>query len=108
MRRLFWLGIGAITGATGTVWAERKVKAQLDKLGPDHLVVTAGNKAKDVGRNVVDAVAEGRSAMREREVELRDSYDRPGRTVTPHRPPASPAPLRPSTGDWSRGRGRHR
>lgn len=75
MRRLFWLGVGAIAGATGTVWAERKVKARLDALQPDHLVVIAGNRARSVGRSVVDAVAEGRGAMRAREDELKGRFD---------------------------------
>ncbi len=89
MRRLFWLGVGAVAGASGTVWAERKVRSRLEQLGPEHMVVTAGNKARDVGRSVVDAVAEGRGAMREREAELRSSYDASGRAggarTAPHR-----------------------
>lgn len=71
MKRLFWLGVGAIAGATGTVWAERKVRARVDALSPDHLVVTAAERARSVGRSVLDAVADGRDAMREREAELR-------------------------------------
>jgi hypothetical protein len=71
MRRIFWMGVGAVAGASGTIWAERKVRSRLEALQPDHLVVTAGNRALSVGRTVVDAVAEGRGAMREREAELR-------------------------------------
>lgn len=87
MRRLFWLGVGAVAGASGTVWAERRVKARLDALAPDHLVVAAGNRARDAGRSavgtgrsVLDAVADGRAAMREREAELRGRYDGPDRS----------------------------
>ncbi len=87
MRRLFWLGVGAVAGASGTVWAERRVKARLEALQPDHLVVAAGNRALDAGRSaagtgrsMLDAVAEGRDAMREREAELRGRYDGPERT----------------------------
>ena len=108
MRRLFWLGVGAIAGASGTVWAERKVRTRLDQLAPDHLVVSAGNKARDVGRSVVDAVAEGRGAMRDREDELRRSYV-PGSAAPPPYPRVRPTPpTRPSTGNWSRGGSRHR
>lgn len=77
MKRLFWLGVGAVAGASGTVWAERKVRTQIEALQPDHLAVAAGNKAISVGRTVVDAVLDGRDAMREREFELRGRYDRP-------------------------------
>ena len=75
MRRLFWLGIGTVAGAAGTVWTERKVKERLDALAPDHAVRVAAEKAKGAGRTVVDAVAEGRSAMVEREQELRARRD---------------------------------
>lgn len=108
MRRLFWLGVGAVAGASGTIWAEHKVRARLDQLGPEHLVVTAGNRARGMGRTVVDAVAEGRGAMREREAELRRSYDPTARSATVHRTPGGSAPVRPSTGTWARGPGRHR
>jgi hypothetical protein len=108
MRRLFWLGVGAIAGASGTIWAEHKVRARLDQLGPDHLVVTAGNKARDVGRSVADAVSEGRGAMREREAELRTSYDPANRGGTVHRSVSGSAPTRPSTATWARGPERHR
>ena len=108
MRRLFWLGVGAVAGASGTIWAEHKVRSRLEQLGPEHLVVTAGNKARDVGRSVADAVAEGRGAMRDREAELRGAYDPAPRGATVHRAAPGPAPTRPSTGTWSRGAGRHR
>ena len=109
MRRLFWLGVGAVAGASGTVWAERKVRALLDQLGPQHLVVTAGNRARDVGRSVVDAVAEGRDVMREREAELRgDTSSAVDRADASHRSVRSARATRPSTGSWARGATRHR
>lgn len=108
MRRLFWLGVGAVAGASGTVWAERKVRSRLDQLAPDHLVVSAGNKARDVGRSVVDAVVEGRGAMREREDELRSAYRTGPTSAALHRPAPTASPTRPSTGTWSRGGPRHR
>ena len=75
MRRLFWLSIGTVAGAAGTVWTERKIKERLDALAPDHAMKLAADKAKDAGRNVVEAVTEGRSAMVEREQELRARRD---------------------------------
>jgi hypothetical protein len=83
MRRLFWLGVGAVAGASGTIWTERKVRRRLDALQPDHLVVQAGGRARDVGRSVLDAVAEGRGAMREREVQLRDRLELRGGDAPP-------------------------
>ena len=46
VRRLFWLGIGTIAGAAGTVWTERKVKERLDALAPEHAVKVAAEKAE--------------------------------------------------------------
>jgi hypothetical protein len=74
MRRLFWLSVGAAAGATGTIWTQRKVREQLDVLGPEHAVVVAGRAARGAGRRVLDAVGEGRSAMSAREVELRERF----------------------------------
>ena len=86
-KRLTWFGLGAAAGATGYVWAQQRVRRELDALGPDHIVVVAGNQArrvgKQVGRTVTGAVGEGRSAMRDREDELlarRDGHRWPGTT----------------------------
>jgi len=109
MRRLFWLGVGAVAGASGTVWAERKVRTRIEQLGPEHLAMAAGNRARDVGRSVIDAVVEGRDAMRERESELRrDSGISPRGGPTVHRSVGAPPTTRPSTGTWSRNAIRHR
>ena len=94
MRRLFWFGLGAATGASGTVWLERKVRARLEALQPDHLVVTAQDRARSVSRSVVDAVSEGRGVMRDRETQLRRRYDPLDPATTRARPtnwPATPA-----------------
>jgi hypothetical protein len=77
MRRIFWLSVGVVAGASGTIWAERKVRTQLDSLQPDHLVVMAQKRATSLGRQLLDAALEGRSAMQDREAELRDQYHSP-------------------------------
>ena len=85
-KRLTWFGIGAAAGASGYVWAQQRVRKELDALGPDHLVVIAAGQAgritKSAARTVAGAVVEGRSAMRDREDELlaqRDGRRRGGR-----------------------------
>jgi hypothetical protein len=86
------MGIGAAAGAAGTVWTQQQVRRRLDALGPDHLVVTAGNHARKVGRSVADAVTEGRTAMRDREDELKARRDGVTPTRTTHRSPSSTPP----------------
>lgn len=101
MRRLFWLGLGAVAGASGTVWAQQKVRRQVEALGPDHVAVIAGNAARRVGRHVADAVAEGRSTMREKELDLRRQLGQTrGRSSTAvHRTVPDHRPSRPSSWD---------
>jgi hypothetical protein len=84
MRRLFWLGVGAAAGASGTIWTQRRVKEQLDNLGPDAVVAVAGRGARALGRTLSAAVsegraamAEGRAAMAEREEELTRDFHAP-------------------------------
>lgn len=71
MRRLFWMGVGAAAGASGTVWVQRRVRQGIEELGAEQVVAVAGRGARSVGRTVVAAVAEGRVGMAEREMELR-------------------------------------
>lgn len=85
-KRLTWFGIGAAAGASGFVWAQQRVRKELDALGPDHLVVIAAGQAgritKGAAKTVAGAVVEGRSAMRDKEDELiaqRDTRRRGGR-----------------------------
>lgn len=69
-KRVIWFGIGAAAGTAGTVWTERKVRSQLDRVRPAAL-------ASSVQDAVRAAVAEGRSAARAREDELRSRYSGP-------------------------------
>ncbi|MCP4434943.1 MAG: hypothetical protein GY812_05485 [Actinomycetia bacterium] len=71
MKRLFWMGVGAAAGASGTVWAQRKVRSSIDELGAEQVVAAAGRGARAMGRSVRAAVSEGRAGMVEREIELK-------------------------------------
>lgn len=98
MKRVFWLGVGVVAGASGTVWAERKVKERLEALSPDNMAVAAGNRALAAGRSVIDAVADGRDAMRSREEELRGEYRRgTGDSVATHSAPTRGSARTPAT-----------
>ncbi len=69
-KRVIWFGVGAAAGTVGTVWAERKVRSQLDRARPQQL-------AESARVAVQNALAEGRAAARDREIELRDRYRLP-------------------------------
>lgn len=70
-KRTFWFTTGVATGAGGMVWANRRMKATLARYAPDRLGVDAAARVRQVGGDVRAAIAEGRTAMREREAELR-------------------------------------
>jgi hypothetical protein len=74
-KRTFWFGAGIAAGASGTVWAQRKVKEQLDRTTPGHLAGKALQGGRRVTETVRLAFEDGREAAAQREVELRDRYD---------------------------------
>jgi hypothetical protein len=95
VKRLAWFVVGAAAGVGGSVYAKRKVKATAERLSPRNIAGSALDTVKD-------AMREGRSAMRSKEVELRAVRDGHPATGTPPRPfkvvidvgPAEAAPLR--------------
>ena len=90
-KRVIWMGIGAAAGSAGTIWAERKVKTQIDRVSQSvadkatvqHVTGVARDRIVDVRDTVVAAVSEGRSAKQSAESEMRKNVtERWGR----HRP----------------------
>jgi len=79
-KRVIWVGIGAAAGSVSTVWAQKKVRAQVDKVAamatPAHLADTARSRVVDVRDTVVAAVAEGRSTKRVSEAQMKANVQR--------------------------------
>jgi hypothetical protein len=70
-KRVFWLTVGYGAGL-GTSWyAARKVKAAARRYTPEGLGERVSDTVTGISGNVKAAVTEGRTAMREREAELR-------------------------------------
>jgi hypothetical protein len=70
-KRVFWLGVG-YTAGIGTSWyAARKVKEAARRYTPEGLQTRVTDTVTGLSRDVKAAVTEGRSAMREREAELK-------------------------------------
>ena len=68
-KRLFWLVVGFTLGL-GSSWAvTRRLRRIVQRLAPPDVVERWSD-------NVRSAVAEGKTAMRTREVELKSSFDR--------------------------------
>lgn len=69
MRRLFWVAVGAAAG----IYAVRKVQKTLHAYSPAGLADRAGGLGHSIGDSLAGFVHEVRSAMAERESELRDA-----------------------------------
>ncbi|MBX7070772.1 MAG: hypothetical protein K1X38_15420 [Microthrixaceae bacterium] len=80
-KRVIWMGVGAAAGSVGTIWAERKVKAQIDRVSQtvsekatvQHVATIARDRVVDVRDTVVAAIGEGRSTKQGVEAEMRQS-----------------------------------
>ena len=74
-KRMTWFVVGAVAGAGGSLYAKAKAKRTIERMQPTNVVKLAATKARDTSRGVVDAVREGRAAMHDKEVELRQVRD---------------------------------
>jgi hypothetical protein len=77
VRRLVWFTSGATAGFGGAIWIRRRIRHTVRRYAPEQLQAEATASVRRLGWDVRDAVVEGRSAMREREAELRAEL-RPG------------------------------
>lgn len=75
MKRVTWFVTGVAAGATGANYAAKKVKERAAQFAPANVAKSAASRAKEGGRHVVDALREGRTAMRDREQELKARRD---------------------------------
>ncbi len=69
--RAKWMVMGAAIGFGGSVWAQRKVKATVERYLPPQLGDEVAGRARSLQSDVRGALGEGRDAMRARETELR-------------------------------------
>jgi hypothetical protein len=76
LRRAFWLCIGAGFGFGVSFWLMRWVRETAARYAPDRVSSELATAVRGFGQDLRDAVAEGRSAMREREVDLRAGLER--------------------------------
>lgn len=75
-KRLFWLLAGAGFGFGVSFWLTRFVKETVGRYSPERVSADLAGAIRDFGRDLREAVAEGRDAMRERESELRAEIER--------------------------------
>lgn len=87
IRRLVWFVAGAVGGAAGTVVAGRRVKRRVrdtvDQMAPTRVARQAGRRVRSSVEGVAEAVRDGRSAMRDKESELRARLQGRAETIAP-------------------------
>jgi hypothetical protein len=83
-RRVTWLGVGLIAGATVSQWAERRLRKQLERYLPANQLKAGAEAASRVRLRAAGKVADlrvalegGHSAMVVREAELRRQFRLP-------------------------------
>lgn len=80
MKRLTWFVGGVATGAVGVNYAKRKVRTTAELYTPAKVARSTVERARQRAHDVVDALRDGREAMRAREDELTARRD--GRLVS--------------------------
>jgi len=87
MRRVAWFVTGAAAGAAGAGYATRKVKQTASQLAPANVARGAVVRVRQGGGQFVEALREGRTAMRAREDELKARRDARVETLDDHLDP---------------------
>ena len=75
-KRLFWLSVGLTAGFGSSFWLMRTVRRTVERLTPQRLTQDAVAGARSAGAELRAALGEGRTAMRQREAELRAELER--------------------------------
>ena len=75
-KRLFWLTIGLTIGYGTSFWLMRTVRRTVERLTPQRVSKDVMAGARTITGEVKAALEDGRTAMREREAELRAEIER--------------------------------
>jgi hypothetical protein len=70
-KRLLWLVVGAAFGFGVSFWVMRFVRSAVDRWSPERVSADLAGALRQFGTDLRTAVSEGRSAMHEREEEIR-------------------------------------
>lgn len=91
-KRTFWFTTGATAGFGGAMWIRRRVLQTVQRYTPEHVQADVTDSVRRLGTDVKAAIAEGRTAMADREVRLRAELHAGVDPVgEPPAPPGSPA-----------------
>ena len=72
MKRLFWLTLGITVGVLAVLRTQRSLRRRTDRLRPERMATDLADAIRALGVDLRKAVAEGRTAMSQREAELNE------------------------------------
>jgi hypothetical protein len=75
VRRLFWTAVGIGAGVTAAVLVSRWARRTREAMAPANVAREAGKSVSDFVELVRQSVAAGRSAMADKEAEIRSSLN---------------------------------
>ena len=75
IKRATWFAGGVVAGVASAGYAKKKVRETASQIVPSQVARSAADRVLTKGRDVVDAVREGRQVMRHTEDELRARRD---------------------------------
>jgi hypothetical protein len=78
-KRLFWLVVGAAFGFGMSFWLMRVVRDAAARYTPAGVTDSLAGALRQLGTDLREAVAEGRTAMRETEDRIRSEIEGPRR-----------------------------
>ena len=81
--RATWFVAGAAAGAVGATYTRRKVKAVAEQMAPANVAKSVAGRARSRGHDLIEAVKEGRLAMRAKEDQLRAGRDAEALAIAP-------------------------
>jgi hypothetical protein len=81
--RATWFVAGAAAGAVGVTYTRRKVKAVAEQMTPANVARNVAGRARSRGQDLVEAMKEGRQAMRAKEDQLRAGRDAEALAIPP-------------------------
>jgi hypothetical protein len=70
-KRLFWLLVGVGFGFGMSFWFMRFMRETVQRYSPERVSGDLADAMRGLGKDLRAAVADGRAAMRERELEIR-------------------------------------
>jgi hypothetical protein len=72
IKRLVWLTLGITVGVLAVLRTQRSLRRRADRLRPERMATDLAEALRALGVDLRKAVAEGRTAMSQREAELNE------------------------------------